>query len=301
MARKKSKKSKDKEAISTTGLPMAEEMKVGTGDLAEDSKLLKAFGLGETLGSLSDCLDQSPYSPFLTRIPVSKGYGDRITLPVIGGRDDFSIQLTRRDLGSTVDTDEGLHNAVERFITQNITKAAKDHPKVLIPADFTEVEIFHRILRDASNRQPNEFAVAMSTKDSDVLLRMENAVKDVVDYSAENPTSYAGIPIIPSRFIKDGDLYIMNKDTNFLAFKDQDIKTEGRILAGVGFAPDALVYKAAEDCHTVWYAFSDETNDFCIECETCGYSYWAASEDDAIDRLNAHTEDNIFIKTFRSR
>ena len=326
MARKKSKKSKDKETL-CNNVPdlakiaqgaarypektispappvhreMAEEMKVGTGELMEDGGLFKAIGRGDTVGSLKDNLAQSSYASFLTMVPVDKDDGITITLPVISSHGDFSIQLTRHALGSTVDTSEGLHNSIERFITQSITREAKDHPKVSIPVDFTETEIFHRVLRDASNRQPNEFAVAMSTKDSEILLRMENAVKDVVDYSANNPTSYAGIPIIPSRFINSGDMYIMSKDTNFLAFKDVDIKTEGRILAGAGFTPDALIYEAVEDCHTVWYEFSDETNDFCIECETCGYSYWAASEDDAIERLNAHTEDNIFIKTFRGR
>jgi len=305
MARKKSKKSKDKEILSnnvpdSVTYKFSEPMKVGSGKLDKDSAFSKAFGFGDTVAPLKDGIDQSPYGPFLRLLPSNR---DNITIPVIGSRadishDTLSIRLTRHTLS---DTDAGLSNAIERFITQSIVGAAENHPRVPIPSDFTEIDIFHRVLRDANRKLFNDFAVAMSTKDSGTLLRMEHAVKDVVDYSANDPTSYAGIPIIPSRFIKDGDMYVVSKDTNILAFKDEDIKTEGRILAGSALTDDALIYKATDDCHTVWYEFSDETNDFCIECETCGYSYWAGNESDAIERLNDHTEDAVFIKTFRSR
>ena len=314
MARKKSTKVKEKETlcnnvpdlekIEAGAYHNAEPLEVGSGDLPLDGGLAKALGQGENVCTLSSVIEASPFFPHMRVMALDKEDSAlAVTLPTLDGG-EFKINLTKRKLVSTPSmTEEGrlreISKSVDTIIADALIDAADDLPKTYIPSDFTETEIFHRVLRDAFYRHPNDFAIALNTKDAGVLLRMEQAVRDVVDYSIDGCTTYAGIPIIPSPNIPTGDMYLMSKDTSFLAFRPQAVMTDGRALLGAGLSPESIVYKASKDCHTVWYEYSEDSNDYCIECDTCGYSYWAGDEDAAVERLEEHTDSHVFFKNFR--
>jgi len=109
------------------------------------------------------------------------------------------------------------------------------------------------------------------------------------DISNPNPNTFMGVPIVVDARLGNGDIYIINPKTAFVYAADEVVGPKS-IKAGAGLFPDSVVVTSDPTAHVVSKHFDNETNDWCIDCWTCGYSSWAATEEEASERLINHSD-----------
>lgn len=267
----------------------------GSTKLPPDGNLSRMFS-PEPLGTAEELVKKSVLSSFATLIPVDKADGTVINIPVLNRHQQFS-EFQFSVGGWSLDPKGTISERMDKLLIGLLQKSVEDDSKVPLPDTYTHVQAVHTALRDAANRKLTNYALILSDESAEALNSSEDAVKDAVDYSANDSMRYAGIPLITSPLIKPGEMYIINKETSLIGYRDMVVRVGNQVGVGASFTPDALAYGAADGCHFVHYEFSDETNDFCLDCDTCGYSYWAGTEEECVERLHAHTEDKVHFLT----
>jgi len=113
----------------------------------------------------------------------------------------------------------------------------------------------------------------------------------------DEPKSFMGIPIMAVPQSSNGDIFLVNPKTAFIYAVDTAASTStfgsDRIRAGGGFFPDAVVVSCDPSAHIISKHFDEDTNDWCVDCWTCGYSSWAGTEEEADEKLNTHAGKDI--------
>lgn len=249
----------------------------------------------ERVGSLEDFVNNSWFSNFANVIAVDRTDKMVVDIPVLNRNNTFS-EFTFPIGGYRLDFKGTVQERVDLLLLQLFRKSVDPATKLPLPEDFSHIEAAHTAIRDASTRKMHNFALITSDEAGRALNKFEDSVKDVVNYSAGDTKMYAGIPIFSSKHVPAGEMYVINRETACIGYRDMVLREGEQVGVGAAFTPDVLAYGAAEGCHFVTYDFSDETNDFCIDCETCGYSYWAGTEQEAVERLHEHTEEKVYMR-----
>jgi hypothetical protein len=113
----------------------------------------------------------------------------------------------------------------------------------------------------------------------------------------DEPKSFMGIPIMAVPQSSNGDIFLVNPKTAFIYAVDTAASTStfgsDTIRAGGGFFPDAVMVSCDPSAHTISKHFDEDTNDWCVDCWTCGYSSWAGTEEEADEKLNTHAGKDI--------
>jgi len=152
------------------------------------------------------------------------------------------------------------------------------------------------LLRD-SGRSLDNSAALLDTNTYNSLVTETEGYHDGNYWSVKENVGFQfmGVPVIESPCAGTGDIYIINPTDTMAFIKDAPIESGNTIRIGVGTAPDSIVVSADPSAHVVSKHFDESTNDWCVDCWTCGYSSWANTEEEASDKLDKHADKNARI------
>jgi len=104
-------------------------------------------------------------------------------------------------------------------------------------------------------------------------------------------STFCGVPVLQAPCPGTGDIYVIDSATTIAFIEDCQLQDK-TIRMALSVAEDSVVVSADPNAHIVSKSFDEDTNDWCIDCWTCGYSHWAFEEEEADEKLKAHAEND---------
>lgn len=273
----------------------AEEYTPGNGELPLDGGLSKAFKASQVIApSLSTLLSLSELGTYTTTVELTRDDHNFYSTPIMDGDSfsEFTFQINRLRLPQDEVLATGLDAAIVGELAASVDKLDNIS---YAPNDLSVTSVVHSAFRSAIQAGRQDFAAVLPKAALDTLSKASaSTVSSTQDGEIWTPTTYAGIQLFTSDTIPDDTMFLIDKSSAFVGYLDAEIRETKAVKLGAALAPHSIAYKMVDDCHDTQYVFTEETNDYCLDCSTCGYSYWAGTEAEAIERLTEHTEDKVY-------
>jgi hypothetical protein len=204
--------------------------------------------------------------------------------------DEFtSISIKMRDEKFTGDGARFADMLLFKLIAEAAPSPALVSPETgIIEMMTTALEL----LRDRGGRTEKSAIVVDSPTYNDLVIETGGGNESEKYWSVdrEKGSRFMGLPILEAPTGGNGDIYIVNPADVTAFVKDGELASDSTIRIGLGASPDMVVVSADPNGHEVSLHFDEDTNDWCIDCWTCGYSHWAADEEEAKQRLDNHAD-----------
>ena len=218
-----------------------------------------------------------------------------VSIPVMakdGLETDFmSIDIKIKDEKFIGDTSNYADMLMYKLISEASPTPTLVSPDTgVIERMTTALELLH-----TRGRGIEKSAILVDTETYNALVTETDGYHDGKYWSLDKDRGFQfmGMPVIEAPCAGTGDVYIINQTDTVAFVRDGQVGFDQSVRIGLGTAPDSIVVSADPNAHIVSKNFDEDTNDWCVDCWTCGYSHWAGTEDEAIDKLENHSTKDI--------